>query len=124
MTLGIGSTVWWRDENSRVYRDAAGNKTSGPVERGYWRETTIVGESPRMWLLNVGGKLPKNGKVPEGYATSPEELERMIWYRENKHAIGRAVDRLSWGKIDDMRPVFEKLRAVAEIVGYSPGAPK
>jgi hypothetical protein len=117
--IGIGSTVWWRDENSRRYEGS-----SGPTERGHWREAKITGESPRMWLLiGYAGKLPKNGRLPMDYAISSEQVERNIWLREHRYMIASAVERMCWVNIKDTDMVTEKMDAIAAIVGYEPRAP-
>jgi hypothetical protein len=119
--IGIGSAVWWRDESKRVYTSPG----CGPTERGYWSEVKVIGESPRMWLLSgYAGKLPKNGKVPMGYATSVEMMERTIWLTEHRYRISQAVGRLGWGAIiNDQDAVIEKFAAIAAIVGYEPLPP-
>lgn len=123
--IGLGSVVWWRDPNCRVYaKDEKGRSVGGPIERGYWRAATVVGESPRMWLLSsFAPKLPKSGKVPAVLATSIGAVDRAVWLAENKHAIEGAVHRITWGVVVDSEAAFAKMKAIAEIVGFEPKPP-
>ena len=108
-TLGIGSKVWVRDLNNRVYI----KDRSGPTERGFWVEREIVSESPRLWLVSGGGKIPKKGACPADIVCTAEDLELEIWAAEHQYRISQAVYRCS----------VEQLRLIAEIVGYEPKAP-
>jgi len=112
----IGSTVWRRDINSRVYRqDARGRGYGAPLARGYWREALITGETRLSWVTSAGDKIPKGGRHDGGvWALTPEELEDRIYEAENRHRIADRIRRagLSAGQ----------LRAVAEIIGYVPEA--
>ena len=119
--LKIGDTVWCRDENHRVYVKGS----VGPNERGYWVRSTVVGETARRWLLSGGnGKVPKKGDLPFGYARDEADLERQIWVRENYYKIGEAVRMCAWGKAAGTKDAFDKLKAIAEIVNYTPKAPE
>ena len=119
--LKIGDTVWWRDENHRVYETS----NRSPFERGYWRNETVIGESPRLWLLSgYAGKIPKKGELPFGYARDDAELERYLWVFANSYKIGEAVRMCAWGTAAATKDAFDKLKAVAEILNYTPKAPE
>lgn len=114
--LKIGSTLWWFDNNRRVYkRDAQGRTVGGPIHREHWRETKIIGESRLSWLTNDLRKFAKATLTSrDNYGTvhalaSLAEVEEECWIHDHRWAIGEAVQKCK---------NIEALRAVAALVGY------
>lgn len=106
--MKIGDTVYWFDQNKRVYIKGQ----SAPVWREHWRAMKIVGETPRSWVTDwYGTKLPKKGPLPRGWCASQEEIDEQEYIEIHKYKIAEAVRR-----IEDP----ELLRAVAAVVGYAP----
>lgn len=118
--VGIGSTVWWFDQNRRVYaKSASGGSTGSPIYREHWRETTITGETPRSWLTACRMKFSKaTGEMRDAYGVkrcvfSLADVEADCWIHEHRYAISKMV-----GDCDDVGV----LKRIAEIVGYKPEA--
>lgn len=103
----IGKTVWIRDVNRRKYRQREGGISyGGPIERYHWAPYEVVGETRVSWVLKHGQKVPKKGGF--GVAFSEEEVDQFCYVAENRYAISERVRQLS----------YEKLKQVADIVGY------
>lgn len=115
MAVGVGSTVWLFDFNHRVYLKREPGESPyishAPIWRGHWVPWEITGETSRSWVLSHGKKVPKVGASPAVVAFSEEEITQQAWVHENRHRIERVV-----GSTHD----YEKLRAVAALVGYTP----
>lgn len=105
LLLGVGSAIWRFDENHRIYK----NQHGGPDYRSFWRECKITGETSRSWVVGCWGKFPKRGAHP-GYAVSAKEVDDDVWAKDERHRIVRCVERCD----------VATLRAVAELVGYTP----
>ena len=117
--VGIGSTVWWFDNNRRVYaKDERGHAVGGPIYREHWRETTITGETPRSWLTADRMKFSKTtGEMRDAYGVkrcvfSLADVEADYWIHEHRYAVRTMV-----GDCDDV----DALKRIAEIVGYKAG---
>lgn len=121
MTLSIGSTIWYRDENVRKYV----NSRSGPTEAGHWQLRVIDSETSRSWVLSGGRvKLPKSGDWPFEYARTEADRDLKIWATENRYKLAQGVERLLWGMNGKNPENLRKLVAVAHVLGYTPGPPK
>jgi hypothetical protein len=106
--IGIGSKAWVFDENSRVYRrDESGRRTSAPIWTGHWRETEVVDETSRSWVLANGKKVPKKGHS-SSISFSMEEIIEKGWAIDNRNSIAETVRYLS----------PELLRQVAALIGH------
>ncbi len=86
--LGIGSPIWFFDQNRRVYqKDERGHSFGAPIWREHWGRLEIIGETPRSWCLGLPGgrhivaKPPKSafrdGACPRDYALSEEHIDRL-----------------------------------------------
>ena len=114
--IKIGSTLWWFDNNRRVYaRDAQGRAVGGSIHREHWRATKIVGESRLSWITDDHRKFAKATLTSrDNYGTvravaSLAKVEAECWIHDHRYAISEAVR-----KCEDI----EALRAVAALVGY------
>lgn len=122
ITVKVGDPIWRFDHNRRVYRkNEHGDSVGGPIWRERWRRDEIVGETARSLLVGpqwCQTKLPKSafrdGGCPPGWALSEEHIDRLAWVHENAYRLGAVVQRLG---------DYEKLRAIAEIVGYKDAEP-
>ena len=117
--IKIGSTLWWFDNNRRVYaRDAQDHATGSPIHREHWRETKITGESRASWLTDCGRKFAKATLTSRNnYGTvhalaSLAEVEAECWIHDHRWSIGDAVQKCK---------SIATLRAVAALVGYVEG---
>jgi hypothetical protein len=105
----IGKTIWVYDINLRHYRrDEKGRSYGPPIWRKSWRPNEVVGENRVSWIFASGAKVPKKGAV--GVAFSEEEIDRLAFVEENKHRISDAVSCLG----------YERLKQVADLIGYQP----
>lgn len=101
MTTQIGDKIW-------VY----GSRWGGSK----YHEYTIVSETSRSWILSgregikVSKKALAAGELFPNVARTLEEIERSEW-----------VERNAWRIADKMRYLkdYDKLQAIAEIVGYT-----
>jgi hypothetical protein len=110
--MKIGDTVWWFDQNCRVYPPAPpGSSTQfgrSPIWRKHWRAEEIVAETSRSFVTKGGTKLPKKGPVPRGWATSQTQIDREGWVQEHRNRIAQLVSVLE----------FSDLRKVAKVLDY------
>jgi len=111
--LTIGSKLFWFDKHRRVYADPKPGDLypkGGPIWEKSWREVTIVGESPRLWILSgIAGKIPKKGPLPEDYALDKLTIDRLAWKLAAPYKL---ADLLKTAPID-------QLDQVAAILGYA-----
>lgn len=117
--LAIGSTIYWFDENRRVYhKDERGRSVGGPIWREHWRPVIIRGETSRSWIVGPWEvKIPKNKPLPRDYCADLEAIERAEWVVHNSHRIVRAVEDITRGFFS-YDEAHVKLRAIAQVVGY------
>jgi hypothetical protein len=101
-------SVWYYDENYRVYQDDNGNKTSSPNAKFHWRELAVTNETSRSWVLANGVKIPKNKPLPYGYAADIEEVNDRVWMSRNSYKISEKVHSVD----------VIKMRKIAELIGY------
>ncbi len=105
--------IWIFSENHRVYTEAKpGDLWGTRIWKKSWRKRTITGETRVSWIVDGHLKIPKKGPW-FNIAWSEVEVDRLVWVNDHGYKISEAVRGLS----------FEKLKAVAEIVGYEPKAP-
>lgn len=117
----VGSTVWWFDPNRRVYAtDATGHRAGPPIYHEHWCETTIVSETRASWTTKDRQKILKSDRrIHDRYGIkavkfSRAEVDADVWVHDNRRAIVDAI-----AAIGDV----EKLKRIAEIVGYVPREP-
>jgi hypothetical protein len=104
--------VWIFDINRRVYapKELGRLYSSGPpIWREHWRKCAITGETKRSWITEWGRKIPKTGHDPRSVCFSEEEIDRMAWIVDNRHRLARYIESIT---------DFDKMKQVAEIVGY------
>jgi hypothetical protein len=104
--------IWVFDCNRRVYPVKAPGETSGsPIYREHWVKREITGETTRSWLINEGWravKVPKRGASPRRFLFSEKDVDDAVWVNDHRYRIERLIPTLS----------PEKLRQVAELIGY------
>lgn len=132
--LRVGGTLWFFDVNRRHYAKPAPGRVWGEmIYRQSWVERHIVGETRTSWLVlphkpskgvTYGPretiKLAKaafaNGGCPQGWALDEAHVDRLTWVHDHRPDLSRLVLECD---------SYEKLRAVAEAIGYvPPPAPK
>lgn len=109
--MKVGDTIWFFDQNRRVY---APGTTSPPIWRAHWAPIKVIGETSKSWLIGYEHrptKLPKSQTTWTGYALSEEEIDKAEWVYKNRFVIEKKV-----GYLND----YDKLKQVAEIIGYKP----
>lgn len=106
----VGGTVWVYDENRRHYaKDETGRSYGGPIWREHWKPETIVGETPRSWLLRYGLKVPKKNANPRLYLFSQHDIDEAAYVQEHRHELAAMVRELKDASV---------MRQVATLVGY------
>jgi hypothetical protein len=99
--MKVGDPVWYFDENRRVYKPGT---MSPPIWREHWVRKCIIGETSRSWIVGYERQDPRDGQKlskkelaaperPKGWAFSEEEIDRLAWMHENRHALSEAVRR-------------------------------
>ena len=118
--LKIGSTVWYWDENRRVY-PKNGGIGSGPIEREHWHPVTIFGENKLNWLagyerhpLRINKKDPRGEgeKYPPALLFSEAEIDR---WAANQAVKREVLERVSWSRHRDITE--DQFAAIARILG-------
>lgn len=110
--MKIGDTVYWFDQNRRVYPPKQAGQifaSGGPIWKEHWRPERIVSETSRSWVTDFGSKIPKSG--PHGWLTSQEEINDLAWAHDNAHRIASRIDE---------RLPLNVLKQIAALVGYVP----
>ena len=117
--VGIGSTVWWFDNNCRVYaKSASGGSTGSPIYREHWREAAITGETSRSWVTANRMKFSKTtGEMRDAYGIkrcvfSLADVEADCWIHEHAYHVAELVKTCK---------DVDVLKRIAEIVGYKAG---
>jgi hypothetical protein len=94
--LRVGDTLWSFDTNRRKYA-GTGARSGPPIYKDHYLEETIIGETPRSWLVG-----PQKTKVAKkdlscrteygfgGYFTR-SVMEDRIWVHENRMAIVQEI---------------------------------
>jgi hypothetical protein len=103
--------VWVFDCNRRVYPVMAPGEISGsPIYREHWVKREITGETSRSWLIDPCErvKVPKRGADPRRFLFSEKDVDDDVWANDHRYRIERLILTLS----------PEKLRQVAELIGY------
>ena len=106
--LAIGSTVYVFDGNYREY-DRNSPDWPGPIYRKHFRPMRIVDETSRSWVLEGHPGRKINKTTLDGIYVDLEAVERAVWVERNSYRIGGIIGRLR---------DYDKLRAIAEIIGY------
>lgn len=115
--IGIGSTVWVFDENSREYRKNGAGWGSA-IYRAHWVPVNVTGENRASWL--VGNRYASFSKTrphrtkataygSRRVAVSAQEVDDDCWVNGSRAAIGAMVMRCEDAAI---------LRQIAALVGY------
>lgn len=110
--LRVGSTIWYFDENRRIYAEREPGRPgphSGPIYYEHWRPTKITGENRVSWITNYG-KASKRGPHP-GWAFSLTEVDEDCWMHGHRYEIVRLVERCRDAEV---------LRKIAAILGWEP----
>jgi hypothetical protein len=104
--------VWVFDCNRRVYPAKAPGEIGGsPIYREHWVKREIIGETTRSWLIdsyNYTNKIPKRNADPRRFLFSEKDVDDNVWCNDHRYKIYRLIPTLS----------PEKLRQVAELIGY------
>ena len=104
--------VWVFDINRRVYPVKAPGEISGsPIYREHWAKREIIGDTTRSWLIGstrLPVKVPKGGADPRRFLFSEKDVDDDVWAKDHRYRIERLIQTLS----------PEKLRQVAELIGY------
>jgi len=104
--------IWVFDVNRRVYpKKEPGEISRSPVYREHWVMREIVGETTRSWLIGserAPAKVPKRGADPRRFLFSEKDVDDNVWVNDHCYRIERLIPTLS----------PEKLRQVAELIGY------
>lgn len=121
---GVGSTLWFRQDEVRVYaRDAAGRSVGAPLEMPRWQKRFVAGETSVSLLLGSSVDTPRDrlakvakasfcdGETPVDYARDEAERDARIWANGNRYFIGEAVGRLTDPSL---------LARIALLAGYDP----
>ena len=98
--------VFIYDENRRIYKKGA---CGTAIYREHWRKHEIVGETSRSWVTKWGNKVPKRNYLHRLYCFSEQELDERCYVHENRYRISDLVRR-EWN--------YERLRKIAELIGY------
>lgn len=122
---GVGSTLWMRREEVRVYaRDAAGRSIGGALELPKWQQLFVVDQTNVSLLLDSDMNTPRDrlyikvpkagfcdGETPANFARDEAERDARIWANGNRYFIGEAVGRLTEPSL---------LARIALLAGYDP----
>jgi hypothetical protein len=104
--------VWAFDCNRRIYPVTAPGEISGsPIYREHWVKREIIGETPGSWLITEGWKtvkIPKRGASRRRFLFSEKDVDDDVWANDHRYRIERLIKTFS----------PEKLRQVAELIGY------
>jgi hypothetical protein len=106
--------VWVFDINRRVYPVMAPGKlplSRSPIYREKWVKREITGETSRSWLIDEGWrvvKVPKRGANPRFFLFNEKDVDDNVWTNDHRYLIALLIQTLS----------PEKLRQVAELIGY------
>ncbi len=106
--MKVGDTIWYFDVNRRVY-PPKGSVSTACIYREHWRPVEIKSETSRSWIT-LYGKAPKKGG--RGWVFTEQEIDGDVWREHHAWKVGRMVERCRDA---------EKLKRVAEIVGYKEG---
>lgn len=104
--LKVGDKVWRFDQNRRVY-DGTGSFGGKVIYAEHFYQDVITGETSRSWIVGKYG-YRVNKKTLEGIYTD-EQKANDIWMHNNRYKIASIVDRCN---------DVEKMRQIAQIVGY------
>ena len=104
----VGDRVFIFDENRRIY-DKNSPDWPSPVYREHFRLVTITGETKMSWLVGQHRPVKYSKRTCTGLYTA-EQVEEKCWVKNHRHNIANAVHSVP----------FEKLKQIAEIVGYKP----
>ena len=104
--------VWVFDLNRRVYPvTAPGQLSRSPIYREHWAKREIIGETSRSWLIDPTWgpvKVPKRGADPRRFLFNEKDVDDDVWANDHLYPILWLIQTLS----------PEKLRQVAELIGY------
>jgi|LakMenE01Jun11ns_1017448.scaffolds.fasta_scaffold9240665_1 hypothetical protein len=104
--------VWVFDINRRVYPvKAPGEISRSPIYREHWAKREIIGETTRSWLIGSTRwpvKVPKRGADHRRFLFNEKDVDDDVWANDHRYRIERLIQTLS----------PEKLRQVAELIGY------
>lgn len=91
----IGDTVWWFNENRRVYhRNDEGRPTGSPIYREHFEQLEILGETKQSWIIGCPGdtKGRKFKKIDtRDLCFTIEELQDRVYVKENQFKIADKI---------------------------------
>lgn len=105
--IAVGSMVFVRDENSRVYLD----QNSSPEPRHFFVPREVLGETSRSWLVGYAFSPDKHPKSAPIGLYGLDDVEDALWVQTHAR---RLADRVRSLKDADL------LRAIAKIAGFEP----
>jgi hypothetical protein len=111
MSTNSPTHIWVFDRNRRVYpKKEPGQLSKSPIYREHWVKHEIIGETNRSWLIDPWNdvKVPKRGADPRRFLFSEKDVDDNVWANDHRYRIERLIPTLS----------PEKLRQVAELIGY------
>lgn len=123
--LHVGSTLWYFDQNQRVYPKDKGSHYSGgsPIWREHWRAVKVESETKRSWVVRMGYrgagsvvKHPKtafeNGGCPRGWALDQDHITELEWQAVHHYQIAEFMRR------HNRELPVATLKKIAEMIGY------
>jgi hypothetical protein len=117
--MKIGDTIYYFDQNHRVYEeDENGKSFGGPIWIKHWRERKIIGETKVSWLVGFEWKPDKvnKKKLAAGelgnYCASWDQIEEAAWVHANRWKIVRLLE---WERS------YDKIKEIAKILDYEEG---
>ena len=104
--------IWVFDESRRIYpKKEPGQFSGSPIYREHWVKREIIGETTRSWLIGSTRwpvKVSKRGADHRRFLFSEKDVDDDVWANDHRYQIQRLISTLS----------PEKLRQVAELIGY------
>jgi hypothetical protein len=106
--------IWVFDRNRRIYPVTAPGElplSRSPIYREHWVKREIIGETTRSWLIGPTWspvKVPKRGADHRRFLFNEKDVDDNVWVNDHRYRIERLIPTLS----------PEKLRQVAELIGY------
>jgi hypothetical protein len=94
-----------------IPKRSRGNSHVPPIYREHWVKHEIIGETSRSWLITEGWrtvKIPKRGASRRRFLFSEKDVDDNAWANDHRYRIEQLIQTLS----------PEKLRQVAELIGY------
>lgn len=111
-TVTIGSTIWVRDDNRRVYKkDPNGQTVGGPIFREHFVPFTVIGEDRNNWHIDtsfnqvIKVKKATMEQKQGGFTTqayTEKGMEDAVWINDNRYKI---IERMRALDADTLRTI-------------------